>query len=283
MTIDLSGCRAKMARADLHLSFLRERVESFVDDGGAYKLQTQPNTHTGEVAIYGKAFGNSHRHEWGAIIGDVVHNLRSTLDHLVWQLTLANGLTPPAAIPWKGPGSEWRNIRFPIHTINPRKRYPSGKRIPWRYKPPDSLWGIRSALRTELQRLQPFNHGQDAPKKPLAILNELWNIDKHRHLHFALFFVGLHDVESRDPKIHFRIVKKRFPGPFKGRAEIGRVEPVGGPSNLMMVQRNVQPILTFDIAFEQGPPAYGGRVRETLERLRDTVAAILVKFEPEFT
>lgn len=285
MTIDLSGCRAKIARADMHLRYLHERVTSYVDDGGAYKLERQSNTQTGEIAIYGEAFGELHTHEWGAIIGDAVHNLRSALDHLVWQLTLANGHTPPAVIPWKGPDKKWRDIGFPIQTIDLRReRYPSGRRIPWRYKPPNSLWGVRPALCTELQWLQPFNHGQDAPKKPLAILNELWNIDKHRHLHLALFFVSLHDVESRDPKFQFRIVKKKSPGPFKGRAEIGRVEPVGGPyPNLMMVQRSVQPILTFDIAFEQGPPAYGGRVMETLERLHDTVAAILVKFEPEFT
>jgi hypothetical protein len=283
MTIDLSGCQVKIERADMHLSFLHERVKSHVVDGGSYKLQTQPNTQTGEIAFYGEAFGEPHTHEWGAIIGDVVHNLRSALDHLVWQLTLANGHTPPAVIPGKGPGSEWKNIRFPTYTFDSRKRYLSGRRIPWRYKPPCSLWGVRSALRTELQRLQPFNHRQDALKKPLAILEELWNIDKHRHLHLALFFVGLHDVESQDPKIQFRIVKKRSLGPFKGRAEIGRVEPVGGPyRNWMMVQKNVQPILTFDTAFEQGPPAYGGRVMETLERLHDTVAAILVKFEPEF-
>jgi hypothetical protein len=287
MTIDLNGCRAKIARTDMHLTFLHERVESFVDDGGAYQLETQPDSKTGEIAIYGEAFGEPHAHEWGAIIGDVVHDLRSALDHLVWQLTLDNGHTPPAVIPWNRSDLDfkWRRIGFPIYTfVDPRKQSPSGRRIPWRYKPPDSLWGVRPALRTELQRLQPFNHGQDAPKKPLAILDELWNIDKHRHLHLALFFVGLHDVESRDPRIQFRIVKKKSPGPFKGRAEIGRVEPVGGPyRNLVMVQKNVQPILTFDIAFEQGPPAYGGRVMETLERLHDTVAAILVKFESEFT
>ena len=28
------------------------------------------------------------------VIGDAVHNLRSALDHLAWQLVLANGQTP---------------------------------------------------------------------------------------------------------------------------------------------------------------------------------------------
>lgn len=29
--------------------------------------------------------------KWGVLIGDVVHNLRSALDHLAWQLVLRNG------------------------------------------------------------------------------------------------------------------------------------------------------------------------------------------------
>jgi len=125
-----------------------------------------------------------------------------------------------------------------------------------------------------------FNYGQDAPKKPLAVLDELWNIDKHRHLHLTLFFVGLHDVESKRPEIKFRILKKKPPGPFKGRAETGRVEPVGGPyRNWVMAHVNMKPILTFDIAFKQGPPAHGGRVMETLSEIRDHVADILHLFD----
>ena len=45
----------------------------------------------------------------------------------------------------------------------------------------------------------------------------------------------------------------------------------------------METVVTFGIAFEQGPPAYGGLVVEKLERLHDTVAEILVKFNSEFT
>jgi hypothetical protein len=33
-------------------------------------------------------------HKWGLVVGDVLHNLRSALDHLAWQLVLANGKSP---------------------------------------------------------------------------------------------------------------------------------------------------------------------------------------------
>src|SRR5215207_2015647 len=116
MSVALEGCCAKIQRADMHLDFLYQRVESFVDDGGPYKLHTQPDSKTGEITVYGQVLGEPPIDEWGAIIGDVVHNLRSALDHLVWQLTIAEGHKPPPnPIPKRGLGSEWRDIGFPIY------------------------------------------------------------------------------------------------------------------------------------------------------------------------
>jgi hypothetical protein len=262
---------------------LDERVEAFIDSN-AYGIDPKVEIETGEVILYGEALREPPMEEWGTIIGDVVHNLRSALDHLIWQLTLANGHTPPAVIPLrrKDPDYKWRRIGFPIYIFDPRRRYPSGRRIPWRREPPDSLWGVRPALRTDIQRLQPFTHGKNATKEPLAILEEFWNTDKHRHLHLTNFMFGLGHVEVDRPEFKFKVLKKHAPGPFKGRTELGRLERAGPPYT-SYPQVYVESHMMFDVAFEQGPPAYGGRVRETLKRLHDTVAAILVKFDSEFT
>src|SRR5215213_8436860 len=133
---DFSGCWAKIGRANVHLDFLRERVKSFTQDLDSYEVETKDDWQTAKVFVHGKPVPVVE--EWGPIIGDVVHNLRSALDHLVWQLTIANGHTPPNPIPWRGqPGAEWRDIRFPIYTFDPRDRYrSSGRLIPWRYRWP---------------------------------------------------------------------------------------------------------------------------------------------------
>jgi hypothetical protein len=290
---DFSGCWAKVSRANVHLDFLNERVKSFAENMSSYKVETKDDWQTAEVFIDGEPEPSVE--EWGAIIGDVVHNLRSALDHLVWQLTIANGNTPPNPIPPRGkPGSEWRDIRFPIYTFDPRKRYSSGRRAPWRYRWPGwrsnevagSLWGVRPDLRTVIQKLQPFSRRKNSSKEPLAILDELWNTDKHRHLHLAHFLVVLDDVgtvvtSALTPEVSLRVVEKYVPRPLKGRTEIGRIENIGqhtSPSPDMDVNLRT----TFDVAFEQGPPAYGGGVIQTLKRLHDTVAAIIVQFETKF-
>jgi hypothetical protein len=291
---DFSGCWAKVSRANVHLDFLNERVKSFAEDMSSYEVVTKDDWQTAEVFIHGEA--EPPVEEWGAIIGDVVHNLRSALDHLVWQLTIANGHTPPNPIPPRGrPGSEWRQISFPIYTFDRRDRYPSGRRIPWRYrapgwrsnKEPGSLWGIRPDLRTVIQKLQPFNRGKNAPKEPLAVLDELWNIDKHRHLHLGLFLVTLDDVGTvvtgpSTPELVLRVVKKYPLRPLEGRTEIGRIENIG-QHRYISVDVDVNLRVTFDVAFEQGPPAYGGGVIETLKSLNDTVTVVMIEFETKFS
>jgi hypothetical protein len=290
---DFSGCWAKIDRANVHLDFLRERIKSFAEDMSSYDIRTEDDWQTAKVFIDGEP--EPPVEVLGAIIGDVVHNLRSALDHLVWQLTIANGYTPPNPIPRRGqPGGEWRDISFPVYTADPRAQYPSGRRIPWRYRWPKwsrkkvagSLWGVRPDLRTVIQKLQPFNRRKNPSKEPLAVLDELWNIDKHRHLHLALFSAALDDVGTlvtsvSQPELALRVVKKYTPRPLKGRTEIGSLEYIGeyrDPTPNVDVSLRV----TFDVAFEQGPPAYGGGVIETLKRLHDTVAAIMIEFETKF-
>jgi hypothetical protein len=81
----------------VHLEFLNERVKSFTKDLDSYEVETKDDWQTAKVFVHGEPVPAVE--EWGPIIGDVVHNLRSALDHLVWQLTIANGHTPPNPIP----------------------------------------------------------------------------------------------------------------------------------------------------------------------------------------
>jgi hypothetical protein len=131
------------------------------------------------------------------------------------------------------------------------------------------------------RRLQPFNHGQRAPKQPLAILDELWNTDKHRRLHLTFYFVDLQDVIVEREGIHFIVLEKEADRSFNGRTEHRRIRDVN-PGTLTP-DMPMHHRLRFDIAFKQGPPAYGAKVIQMLESLHDMMMAIIVKFEPEFT
>jgi hypothetical protein len=149
-----------------------------------------------------------------------------------------------------------------------------------------SLWGIRPDLRTVIQKLQPFSRRKNSSEEPLAVLDELWNTDKHRHLHLTHVLAALDDVGTlvtsfSQPELALRVVKKYTPRPLKGRTKIGSLENIG-QHTYISPDVEVDLRVAFDVAFAQGPPAYGGGVIETLKRLHDTVAAVIVELETKF-
>lgn len=95
-------------------------------------------------------------------LGDCLQNLRSALDHLVWQLTLANNRTPNRA------------TAFPIFREEPADRN----------KLLDPMRKIHPDAQAIIEEIQPFKNGEgDAADTFLWVLHELNNVDKHRLLH----------------------------------------------------------------------------------------------------
>ena len=103
--------------------------------------------------------------------GDCLHNLRAALDHLAWELVIEAGNTPRTARP---------ATQFPILT---KRREKNGEVLPAVIHP-----GVSKAAEALVERLQPYNAGGDPTQHPLAVLNQLENIDKHRRITFAIAF-----------------------------------------------------------------------------------------------
>jgi len=277
----------KLRNANEHLKALAALVDTFALK--AYSVDAQPDFWSetwppakGDVIIWAEAVADPPSVLWGPIIGDIVHGFRSALDQLIWGLSVDHqfpGNIPPSGrIPW---GNPWRDVWFPV--CNSCDAWKNAAKTQLRYVDP--------TLAAKLKPLQPFVTGQNAPERePLAVLQELWNIDKHRHLHLVNATVELHDVLSVDPfpdipnttgvdlMLNFEIVSRRAPGPLVGRAEVGRARHIRKPGGLLAVshpQMHMDPRLLVDVAFDQGYPAYGGRVLHTLRQIGETVSAIL--------
>ena len=275
--------QAKLDRADKHIRALARMVNAFRKQ--AYRVGAQPAAWTEpptrenalEVIIFAEATEDPPSLKWGPIIGDIVHNLRSALDQIAWGLSVDYQATlgsrpPPDPIPRDDP---WRVISFPICT----------RATQWASAVRQKLWAVDPALLASLQGLQPYITGpQASDREPLAVLEELWNIDKHRHLHLVLATIELRDVLSVEPlpgmpRIDFEVISKRAPGPLVGPTEIGRATPIDRPgvktprTNAPQVFMNAD--LAVDVAFDQGAPAYGASILQTLRSLRKTVKAII--------
>lgn len=153
---------------------------------------------------------------------------------------------------------------------------------------------FRRDLEATFKALQPFVTGKDAPKhEPLWVLEELWNIDKHRYPHLTHASIGARGIraalkesfpgtdplpEGDEPAFQWTI--EHAPGPFVDGAELARfVEPeaVAGLHPAVYVKTD----LVFDVAFDQRPPAYGGLLVPTLWDLQETVHDHIDRFAGE--
>jgi hypothetical protein len=266
----LEAAEAKLRRAELHFQTLDTLAVDFRSD--AYRVESEKDwPKSNEILIFAEPLREPPSVEWGPIIGDIVHNLRSALENAIWALSVAySGPAPKHPLP---KGSRWADVRFPI-TLRARD---------WKGDCAHGLWAIDPKLWTPIKELQPFSTGQNAPERePLAVLHELSNIDKHAYPHLVNATIELADVFSVSPfegapDVDFEVLWKRAPGPLKERTQIAQINPVPRPPVLAMNLPEMHMDARFrpDVAFSEGHPAYGGRLTHTLSEIGQTVQAVI--------
>jgi hypothetical protein len=162
----LDGCWSKLARAEAHLDALDTDIRAWL------KVHEQS-------AISGHFYPEAKLQAywwdvpdpplmWGIQVGDVVHNLRSALDHLVWQLS-------------KTPKSGVGGNQFPILKDEPQQGFDARTKG-------GMLYGVPGPERTKIEGLQPYIRDPGAKdNNALVLLNDLSNTDKHQLVHFLAF------------------------------------------------------------------------------------------------
>ena len=178
---DLTGVRAKLWRAkEHHRTLITEwnlwckqqanlRVCYIRRDGPWYVVMVQPLP---QPDI-----------RFSIIAGDIIHNLRCALDHLVWQLVLRDGHEPS------------RHNKFPIYesgdsflnTVKFQKRNPEF----------GALYGIAvdGDAWTIIEKAQPYLC-VPVQTSLAAAIGHLSNMDKHRTLYSQITFIGFEAVRQ---------------------------------------------------------------------------------------
>lgn len=86
MNPHLVGSREKVRRANEHLGTLEDAIRR-KRETNPVPARFKPGVDGGEYLLAIAAEPDYPVIEWGVQVGDVVHNLRSSLDHLAWTLT----------------------------------------------------------------------------------------------------------------------------------------------------------------------------------------------------
>jgi hypothetical protein len=209
----------KLRWAKKHLEAFRKEATAIADQR-SHRVEVKDNPSTEEYifTVHGLPTVNP---DWGYLVGDCIHNLRSALDHLVLQLAIlgqgGRQLTDREAF----------SCSFPIHT-KPESFPDPSKSGPIKL--------LRAGERTRITELQPFSawdpsiwgstphipFGRMQPARipsALARLQTLDNTDKHRTVHPTWRFVSW--FAAAPPPIPL-IGSSTFAGPLENETEVGR-------------------------------------------------------------
>ena len=181
----LAGPLAKVHRAELHLLSFEAAWQNVIESN-AFTFVHEVN-----------ADGVSHRYRaldvpdlddrWSLVLGDCVHNLRSALDYLVYELVRANGGTPddhaeiefpvltsPGEV--SVPGGIDEDALQLIEEVQPYADSDEGNRV-------DAIARVDLASRRHLVSLVPAATGHSVPTKtgrssPAPQIVEVWTSDR---------------------------------------------------------------------------------------------------------
>ena len=250
MTADerLSLIRLKVERARKHLRDLKLARDNFINSK-SYRLERENNLETG-YNIYRVFDIQSPPAEIGLIVGDVIHNLRSALDHLTYQLVLVNGSSPT------------KQTAFPV--FDDAEKYRTG--VAGKVK------GIAQSAIDAIDASEPY---QGAKGAGFWVLHYLDIADKHHALLTPL--VNVTEASFTMPGFWERgyrgvggVSFPNFGKPLKdGDVVATRESEMDNDINL-----------TLDVAFTEPELIEGRAVIKTLQRLADLVDKLILSFRP---
>lgn len=247
----LKACWLKVLAAEEHLTRLDNAAERFFEehpdvatiDGELNAQRTKYLFRVNEVIDWPAQ-------EWGVMIGDATHCLRSALDHLTHGLLTRRN----------------NDSQFPIFR----------KGRDWITKAPAMYWSVPDEFVAIFNDAQPYHRGDAAAQHPLSLLNALSNLDKHR----AIPTTALVPDNSKGTvtfaqgvipgRVHF------FKGtPYKPGAVVAECKFVPDDSGLEP-EMNVHIDSVFDIGFGEIPGAPWLNYKPAIATFKEVIGGYVI-------
>ena len=195
--------RVKLKQANLHLLRYGEAASTYLAEANVH-LEYPKDHDAGTIDVVLRA-DLPPPGLLGAIIGDVLHNLRSALDSIAWASCQEAGV----------PGEKEHLVYFPI-TWHPGE---------WLKVSKKQLPGVPAMQLKEFESLQPWYHDEQArglnidvpheraQKAPLWQIHSLAKVDRHRML--TPLLARINGTWLGTPEDTTASIVKVFPGPWK--------------------------------------------------------------------
>jgi hypothetical protein len=261
----LDGPLAKVERAKKHIREFEGEFRAFLDTK-PYVIGTKRNPETRQLVYYVVAVGELPA-SIPSIAGDVLQNLRSSLEHLAYQLVLVG----------TGGSGPFRHVYFPI--ADSANEYEANKAR--------QIKGMRQDAIKAIDSIKPYKAGNHQ----LWMLHRLNNIDKHRLLLTvgsafrsvdlgALMSVMMRRNMASDPNWAGREVPTMHA--FFKPAD--RMCPLKAGDELFIdapdAEVNQEMQFAFDVAFSEPQVAESEPILDTLREIIDVVENLIKSFGP---
>lgn len=187
---DLSQVLAKLRWARMHIDRLGAEVAAFKErepHPWAHRTETEEVSEFATRYRIRAVIHESPPMVWALIAGDAVHNLRCSLDYLMWSITR--------------PCARTRETAFPIFTDEAAFR-----------KSERAASAMAEVVETHQEfvlRLQPYQWPKTAESHPLATLQRLSNTEKHQALLSVIPTVDLPYVGTSNAALVFEHLESR--------------------------------------------------------------------------
>jgi hypothetical protein len=247
------GFELKIERALKHLDCLDSSIKGWLEVD-AYTIREEPQANSGQKVLSVEP-KNPIPSDFQLLIGDCVHNLRSALDLLAFDLA-------------------WAGSRGPMtQAVAERSGFPVfGSRAPQASELRQRIGAVDPTAQAIIEELQPYKREAGFEADNLWILHQLWNQDKHRGLPLTLLAVMGHEIGRPGESGTIKNLTGMGGGPIRRKTKLMSYELVLGPNDHMDMKG--API--FDVALGQGTPAQGIAVVPLLTSLKDYVVNEIV-------
>ena len=168
----LAGIEAKLDRVQSHLAEIDTRGLAWVSEDKSWRIGGVLNERERRYVVTMRLVEPTPP-VVTLMVDEVIHHLRSSLDHLASYLVeWSGGQVGRAAWPIVGSRLQWERkieIRRRVWQV-------------WRQQRGGPLAGASESVRAFVKSYQPYERGGNKRDDPLFDLNELWNAEKHRVL-----------------------------------------------------------------------------------------------------
>lgn len=189
MAHPLDGVHKKLARASDHIAWLEQSFDRFVETSQDKTFGSRTDTDPKKGLFTTRWVDHPLVPlEWAVVIGEILYAMRSSLDHLAWQLVIANGNQPT------------ERTEFPIFQTE----------ASFNSKALSKMAGMSDGAKRVIVDLQPFIADPEHPThSTIWKIHELNIVDKHRLLNLVDFWMDQITLEvAKEHRRYVRVVER---------------------------------------------------------------------------